>query len=132
MTNRQRKLEHYMLEKELEHLNAEIKNPVLVEDLLRDIVIESAFPNVRRLLIIYLLVSHAEAAVERGFSKMDRIMTKRRCSLDVNSLDLFMCISDNKKSNYEKQNPSHGYLVRTFRRKNLQWQVVNIKEKTLP
>ena len=35
-----------MLEKELEHLNAEIENPVLVEDLLRDIVVESAFPNV--------------------------------------------------------------------------------------
>ena len=59
-----------MLEKELEHLNAEIKNPVLVEDLLRDIVIESAFPNVRRLLIIYLLVSHAEAVVERKWTEL--------------------------------------------------------------
>ena len=87
-----------MLEKELEHLNAEIENPVLVEDLLQDIVVESAFPNVWRLLIIYLLVPHTEAVVERGFSKMGQIMTKRRCSLDVNSLDLLMCISHNKES----------------------------------
>ena len=35
-----------MLEKELEHLNTKLENPVLVEDLLRDIVVESAFPNV--------------------------------------------------------------------------------------
>ena len=87
-----------MLEKELEHLNAEIENPVLVEDLLQDIVVESAFPNVWRLLIIYLLVPHTEAVVERGFSKMGQIMTKRRCSLDANSLDLLMCISHNKES----------------------------------
>ena len=87
-----------MLEKELEHLNAEIENPVLVEDLLQDIVAESAFPNAWRLLIIYLLVPHMEAVVERGFSKMGQIMTKRRCSLDANSLDLLMCISHNKES----------------------------------
>ena len=47
-----------MLEKQLEHLNTKIKNPILVEDLLRDIAVESAFPNVRHLLIIYLLVPH--------------------------------------------------------------------------
>ena len=87
-----------MLEKELEHLNAEIENPVLVEDLLRNIVVESAFPNVWRLLIIYPLVPHTEAVVERSFSKMGQIMTKTRCSLDVNSLDLLMCISHNKES----------------------------------
>ena len=71
-----------MLKKELEHLYTKIENPVLVEDLLRDIVVESTFPNVRRLLIIYLLVQHTEAVVERGFSKMGQIMTKKRCSLD--------------------------------------------------
>ena len=47
-----------MLEKQLEHLNTKIENPILVEDLLRDIAVESAFPNVRHLLIIYLLVPH--------------------------------------------------------------------------
>ena len=87
-----------MLQKELEHLNTKTENPVLVEHLLRDIVAESTFPNVRRLLIIYLLLPHTETIVERGFSKMSQIMTKKRCSLDDNSLDLLMCISRNKKS----------------------------------
>ena len=87
-----------MLEKESEHLNTKIENPVCVEDLLQDIVVESAFPNVRRLLIIYLLEPHTEAVVERGFSKMDEIIRKKRCSLDGNSLDLLMCISHNKES----------------------------------
>ena len=50
-----------MLEKELEHLNTKIENPVLVEDLLQDIVVECVFPNVQRLLIIYLLVPHMAA-----------------------------------------------------------------------
>ena len=49
-----------MLEKELEHLNTKIENPVLVVDLLRDIVVESTFPNVPRLLITYLLMPHRE------------------------------------------------------------------------
>ena len=35
-----------MLEKELEHLNTKIENPVHVEDLLQDIVVASVFPNV--------------------------------------------------------------------------------------
>ena len=87
-----------ILEKELEHLNTKIENPVLVEDLLRDIVVESVFPNVRRLLIIYPLVPYREAVVEHGFSKVGQIMTKRRCLLDGDSLDLFMHISHNKES----------------------------------
>ena len=49
-----------MLEKELEHLNTKIENPVLVVDLLRDIVVESMFPNVPPLLITYLLMPHTE------------------------------------------------------------------------
>ena len=80
-----------MLEKELEHLNAKIENPVLVEDLLQDVV-EFAFLNVRRLLIIYLFVPQTEAIVEHSFSKMSQIMTKERCLLDDNSLDLLMHI----------------------------------------
>ena len=35
-----------MLGKELEHLNTKIENPVLVQDLLQDIVVASVFPNV--------------------------------------------------------------------------------------
>ena len=36
--------------------------------------------------------------VERSFSKMGQIMTKKRCSLDDNSLDLFMRISHTKEN----------------------------------
>ena len=39
-----------------------------------------------------------EGVVEHGFSKMGQIMTKKRCSLDDNSLDLLMRISHNKES----------------------------------
>ena len=87
-----------MLEKELEHLNTKLENPVLVEDLLRDIVVESAFPNVWRLLIIYLVVPHTEVVNECSFLKMGQIMTKKRCLLDDNSLGLLMHISHNKES----------------------------------
>ena len=109
-----------MLEKELEHLNTKIENPVLVEDLLQDIVVECAFPNVQRLLIIYLLVPHMEADAECGFLKIGQIMTKKRCLLDDNSLDLLMYIPNNKESLTTKDNPSHGYLFQTFRKNNLQ------------
>ena len=87
-----------MLEKELEHLNTKLENPVLVEDLLRDIVVESAFPNVWHLLIIYLVVPHTEVVNECSFLKMGQIMTKKRCLLDDNSLGLLMHISHNKES----------------------------------
>ena len=87
-----------MLEKELEHLNTKLENPVLVEDLLRDIVVESAFPNVWCLLIIYLVVPHTEVVNECSFLKMGQIMTKKRCLLDDNSLGLLMHISHNKES----------------------------------
>ena len=87
-----------MLEKGLEHLNTKIENPVLVEDLLRDIVVESLLPNVWPLLIIYLLVPRTEAVAERGFSKKSQIMAKKRCLLDDNSLNLLMRISHNKEN----------------------------------
>ena len=85
-----------MLEKELEHLNTKIENPVLVGDLLRDTVVESAFPNVRRLLIIFSC--HTRKLLAHSFSKMGQIMTKKRRSLDDNSLDLFMRISHTKEN----------------------------------
>ena len=87
-----------MLEKEWEHLSTEIENPGLVEDLLQDFVVEFAFLNVWHLLIIYLLMPQMEAVVEHSFSKMSQIMTKKRCSLDDNSLYLLMHISHNKES----------------------------------
>ena len=70
-----------------------MKNPVTVEDLLRDSVVSVAFPNIRRLLAIYMIITHAEAVVERWFSKMGQIMTKKRCTLDDESLDALKRIS---------------------------------------
>ena len=87
-----------MLGKELERLNTKLENPVLVEDLLQDIVVESAFPNVWRLLIIYLVMPHTEVVNECSFLKMGQIMTKKRRLLDGNSIGLLMCISHNKES----------------------------------
>ena len=87
-----------MLEKKLEHLNTKIEYAVLVEDLLQDIVVKSAFSNVRLLLIIYLPVPHTEAVVQRDISKMGQIMIKKRCFLDDNCHDLLICISHNKES----------------------------------
>ena len=60
-----------MLEKELEHLNTKIENPVLVGDLLRDTVVESAFPNVRRLLIIFSC--HTRKLLNAAFPKWAKL-----------------------------------------------------------
>ena len=87
-----------ILEKQIERLNIKTENHVLVKDLLQDIVVESAFPSVQHLLIIYLLVPNTEQFFERGFLKMGQIMTKKKCSLDDNSFDLLMRISHNKES----------------------------------
>ena len=70
-----------------------MKNPVTLEDLLKDCVVSGVFPNIRCLLAIYVIIPHAEAVVEVGFSKMGQIMTKKRCALDDESLDMLMRIS---------------------------------------
>ena len=67
-----------------------------VEDLLKDNVVETAFPNVRRLLKIYVLISSSEAVAERGSSKMGQIITKKRTSLEDKSLEMLMRISYHK------------------------------------
>ena len=74
-----------------------MKNPVTVEDLLKDCVVSGAFPNIRRLLAIHVIIPHAEAVVEREFSKMGQIMTKKGCALDDESLDILMRISHRQK-----------------------------------
>ena len=70
-----------------------MKNPVTIEDLLKDCVVSGAFPNIQRLLAIYVIIPYADAVVERGFSKMGQIMTKKRCGLHDESLDMLMRIS---------------------------------------
>ena len=66
--------------------------PLTVEDLLDDSVISLAFPNIRRLLSIYMLIPSSEAVVERWFSTMGQILTKKRRGLDNDSLDMLMRI----------------------------------------
>ena len=59
-----------------------------------DAVVEGAFPYIRLLFKIY--ISNSEAVVECMFSKMGLIMTKKRCSLENDSLDMlnFLMIFD--------------------------------------
>ena len=85
------------IETEIENIQKKIADPISVEDVLADEAVGVGFPNVRRLLAIYILIPHTEAVVERGFSKMGQIMTKKRCTLDDNSLDMLMRISYRKE-----------------------------------
>ena len=62
------------------YIIAEKANDLLsVEDLLKDTVVETVFPNIRRLLKISILISSSEVVVERGFSKMGQMITKKTC-----------------------------------------------------
>ena len=83
---------------ELELTTKRKSNPLSVEDLLRDNVIENAFLNVRRLMKICILIPMSKAIVERGFSKMGKIMTKKCTALDDNSLETLMRISYHMQS----------------------------------
>ena len=62
-------------------------------DLLGDSVVESALPNLRKLLRLCVPFPQSEAVVERGFSKMKLIMTDKRTRLEPESLDSLMRIS---------------------------------------
>ena len=80
------------LENEIEGIVAKVKNPVTVKDLLKDCVVSRAFPNIQCLPAIYVVIPHAEAVVEQGFSKIGQIMTKKRCALNNENLDIIMRI----------------------------------------
>ena len=69
------------------------KSPLNTLDLRNDGIIESAFPNMKILLRLLVLIPQSEAAVERGFSKMKLIMTDKRTNLDPKSLESLMSIS---------------------------------------
>ena len=45
------------VELEIKAAQQNIKEPLSVEDILRDKVIEQAFPNIRRLMVLYILDS---------------------------------------------------------------------------
>ena len=68
-----------------------------VENLLDDTVLSTAFPNIRRLLKFYVIIPFSEAVIERSFSKINLIMTKKSCSLDSINLGALMRISFRKK-----------------------------------
>ena len=69
--------------------------PATALALLHDKVVESVFPNIRKLLCLYVLIPQSEAVVEKGFSKMKLIMTDKRTRLEPESLDSLMRISYN-------------------------------------
>ena len=70
-----------------------VKFPITAESLLKDGVVEAAFPKIRRLLKLYIIIPHSEAVVERTFSRMGLIMTKEQCPLEDRSLDMLMRVS---------------------------------------
>ena len=82
------------IEEELSLIAEKVHNLLLVEDLLQDSVIETAFP--KAVFLIYVLIPMSEAIVERGFSKMGQTVTKKRTALDNNSLEMLMRISHYK------------------------------------
>ena len=84
------------IEDKLSLITEKVHNPLSVGDLLHDSVIETACPSILQLLKIYVLISISEAIVERGFSKMGQIVTKKCAALDDNSLEMLMRISYNK------------------------------------
>ena len=63
---------------------------------MKDSVIETTFPSIQRLLKMYVLIPMSEDIVERGFSKIGKIVMKKHTALDDNSLEILMRISYNK------------------------------------
>ena len=72
-------------------------SPGAVENVLDNTVLPTTFRTIKRLLKVYIIILSSEAVIERGFSKMNLIMTKKRCSLDLIILDTLMQISFRKK-----------------------------------
>ena len=81
------------IESEISSLHEKIKIPLNRFDVLKDSVIESAFPNICYLVKLLAIVPMSEAVVEHRFSNMKLIMTDQRTCLNEKSLDTFMCIS---------------------------------------
>ena len=83
----------------------EKKNKILAHvtalDLLDDSVVKSAFPNIPKLLRLYVLILQSEAVVAKGFSKMKLIMTVEPTKLEPESLGSLMRISCNPLSTEE-------------------------------
>ena len=74
------------------------QSALTVDGLLGDAVIGAAFSNIRKLLLLYLLLPQLEAVVERGFSCMKMIMTDKGTNLNSESLEALMRLSYRNKS----------------------------------
>ena len=66
------------LEIELENIKNRKEHPLSVNDILEENLASSAFPSIRYLLKLFVLVPMSEAVVERGFSKMKLTLTDKR------------------------------------------------------
>ena len=86
------------IERELQVIQEKKQSQLIVGDLLGNLVIEAAFLNIRKLLLLYLLVPESEAVFERGFSCMKMIMTDKRTNLDLESLEALIRLSHRSKS----------------------------------
>ena len=53
------------IENDLSEVKQKISSPITALELLSDGVVESAFPNVRRLLTLFVIIPQSEAVVER-------------------------------------------------------------------
>ena len=98
----------YKSTREIKVIKREIvekKNKILAHvtalDLLDDSVVKSAFPNIPKLLRLYVLILQSEAVVAKGFSKMKLIMTVEPTKLEPESLGSLMRISCNPLSTEE-------------------------------
>ena len=58
-----------VIKAELSEIKKKMCSPMAVENLLDDTVLSTAFPTIRRLLRVYVIIPFSEAVVERGFSK---------------------------------------------------------------
>ena len=86
-----------VIEAELSEIKKKMCSPVMVENLLDDTALSNAFPTIQRLLKVYVIIPFSEAVVENSFSKVNLIMTEKRCSLDSINLDALIKISLQKK-----------------------------------
>ena len=86
------------IERELQVTQEKKQSPLTVDDLIGNSVVEAAFLNIRKLLLLYLLVLQSEAVIERAFSYMKMIMTGKITNLDSKSLEALILLSHKNKS----------------------------------
>ena len=56
------------IKREFELIQGKKQSPLTVDDLLGDVVIKAAFPNITKLVLLYSLVLQSESVTESGFS----------------------------------------------------------------